>query len=86
LFLTTDNEDTDGTGSVDIDFAYRKYSVTTGWEIITANANAPGKQDFPAINIDFSTFLRVPETYSSALYGLQIAGSAIAIAVLSVAF
>jgi len=86
FFQTGDNALTDGTGSVDIDFAYREYSVSTGWEIVAANANAPGKQDFAAKNIDFSTFLRVPATYSSALYGLQVAGSAIAIAVLSIAF
>lgn len=65
---------------------YRKYSVTTGWRLPTAAANAPAKQDFAAIDVDFSRFKRAPETYSSALYKLQLATTAIVSGIAVLAF
>lgn len=80
LWTTADNTYVDAATSlkiVDMNLQYRKYSVTTGWRIPAAAANAPAKQDFAAVNVDFSSFLRSAETYSAALYKLQLAGSAV---------
>ena len=95
LFQTGDNEvslsaDEDGLGAVDIDWEYRKYSVTTGWRIVQAadpTADAyPAQQDFTAQNVDFSLFLSPQETYDNAVGGLTVAGSAIFAGILAFAF
>ena len=89
LFQTNDN----GSGtltaanSVDIDFEFRKYSITTGWLIPTSGATqVPGKQDFAAVSVDWGAFLRAPETYSAAVQNLSLAGSAIVTAIIATAF
>ena len=52
LFQTGDNTGTpppaDGTQSRDVDFAYRKFSISAGWAIKSLEANNPGKEDFAA--------------------------------------
>lgn len=77
--------------SVDIDLEYRKYAISAGWAYTgtggTAIATeAPGLQNFAAIEVDFGLFLEAPVTYTGALYGLQVAGSIVAITAMSVLF
>ena len=75
-----------GNCSVDMDWAYRKYSVTTGWRIVTGQTNNPGLQDFAAVEVDFANFTKAAETYSAALSGLTIAGTALFTAVFAMNF
>ena len=77
---------TTNTQWADIDLAYRTYQVTTGWRIPNAASAAPGKQDFVGVKVDFGAFGRAAETYTGALYGLAMAGSAAAIGALAMAF
>ena len=75
-----------GECSLDMDWAYRKYSVTTGWRIVSGQTNNPGLQDFAAVEVDFSNFTKAAETYAGALGGLTIAGTALFTAVLAMNF
>lgn len=75
-----------GICSVDMDWEYRKYSVTTGWRIVSGQTNNPGLQDFAAVEVDFAEFTKAAETYSGALSGLTIAGTALFTAVFAMNF
>ena len=80
------NGNTDNTKWSDINLNYRKFQVTTGWRIPSTASASPGLQDFAGVKVDFSAFERAAETYTGALYGLAMAGSAAAIGALAMSF
>lgn len=80
------NDSSDNTKWADFNLNYRKFQVTTGWRIPSTAAASPGLQDFAGVKVDFSAFERAAETYTGALYGLAMAGSAAAIGALAMSF
>ena len=80
------NDSSDNTKWADINLNYRKFQVTTGWRIPSTAAASPGLQDFAGVKVDFSAFERAAQTYTGALYGLAMAGSAAAIGALAMSF
>jgi len=69
---------------------YRNYAISSGWIYsvggTTDATDAPSRQDFSPIIVDFGEFLQAPSTYSGALYGLQVAGSIVAMTAVSILF
>ena len=85
-FFHTGKNSTTNTQWADINLAYRAFSVTTGWRIPNGASASPGLQDFAGVKVDFSTFERAAETYTGAIYGLAMAGSAAAVGALAMSF
>ena len=90
LFLTTDNTDpADATNTHDIDLAYRKYSMTTGWEWQVATTPAttePGKINFDPMEVDFGRFIAAQTLYTGAINGMTLAGTGLVATILSLLF
>ena len=91
LFLTTDNDPSsvDATNTHDIDLAYRKYSMTTGWEWQVATTPAttePGKINFDPMEVDFGRFITAQTLYTGAINGMTLAGTGLVATILSLLF
>jgi len=79
------------TNTFDIDLTYRKYSITTGWELPSSTAtapptDAPGKIEFDAVEVDFANFTRAAAVYESGVQGYAIAGAGMLAAICAMSF
>lgn len=89
-FITNDNTDpADITNTHDVDLAYRKYSMTTGWEwqvALTPATTEPGKINFDPMEVDFGRFITAQTLYTGAINGMTLAGTGLVATILSLLF
>ena len=94
-FITNDNNSGDAAvpattaNTFDIDLAYRKYSMTTGWEWqvgTTPATTEPGKINFDPLEVDFGRFITAQTLYTGAINGMTLAGTGLVATILSLLF